>query len=124
MGSINDQLHDIPGQSEDRLQQICVIWFNNHFPQHRGLLFSVPNGGTRNKREAYKFKMTGLFPGVSDLLFMYQGKTYCIELKTETGRQSENQVYWQKKVENQGFEYLVFRSIIEFKEFINGIFRR
>jgi hypothetical protein len=113
--------HDIEGQSEDALQQKCVFWFRNTYPELKGLLFSVPNGGLRNKREAVKLNMTGLTKGVSDLLFMYDASTYCIELKTETGTQKPDQKVWESVVTNQGFPYLIVRSLKDFKILIGTI---
>lgn len=112
---------DVPGQSEDALQQKCVFWFWNNFPDLRKLLFSVPNGGTRTKREGAKLKKTGLTPGVSDLLFMYKGVCYCIELKVPGGSQKPTQKEWQDKVESQGFHYFIVWNLQEFKELINSL---
>ena len=118
---IKDIHIDVEGQSEDALQQKCVFWFWNEYPKLRGLLFSVPNGGLRNKREAARLKQTGLTPGVADLLFMYEGLTYCLELKTETGSQSINQKKWEAKVKEHNFPYFIIRSLKEFKEVISKI---
>jgi len=113
--------NDVEGQSEDALQQKCVFWFRNTYPELKGLLFSVPNGGLRNKREAVKLNMTGLTKGVADLLFMYQGLTYCLELKTETGTQKPDQIIWEEAVSNQHFPYFIIRSLREFKVIIDTI---
>tara|TARA_R110000787_G_scaffold151830_1_gene265532 strand:+ start:326 stop:664 length:339 start_codon:yes stop_codon:yes gene_type:complete len=110
-------------QSEDRIQQDCCVWFRNTHLDKRGLLFSVPNGGYRNAREAKKMKDTGLFAGVSDLLLMYAGKTYCIEMKTPTGSQSKSQIYWEGLVKREGFSYYVCRSLEEFKAVIHSIIK-
>lgn len=112
------------GISEDALQQQCVIWFRNNYLELRGLLFSVPNGGYRNAREATKLTQTGLFKGVADLLFMYDGKTYCIEMKTEVGSQSKGQEFWEGQVKKQGFDYFVCRSLEEFQGVIQGIINK
>lgn len=101
---------------EDRLQQKCVIWFKNNYQMHgKGLIFSVPNGGTRNIIEAKKLKETGLMAGVADLIVLYpNGKTYFIELKTDTGKQSDKQIEFEKRVTELGFEYKLIRSLEEF----------
>lgn len=109
-------------QSEDRLQQDCVMWFRNTYPEWRGILYSVPNGGKRTQREAALLKSTGVFPGVSDLhlLTIYNGepKIVFLEAKTKKGYQSKNQVTWQSLVEGMGFTYLLFRTLEEFKAII------
>lgn len=108
-------------QSEDRLQQECYLWFHNTYPQFRGLLFHAPNGGNRNAREGAKFKAMGVFPGVADLLFIFNNRFYAIELKTATGRQSMKQKLWAITVREQGVKYFVVRDLKNFKYIINSI---
>mgnify|MGYP000046985433 FL=1 len=62
---------DVLGQSENALQQKCYFWFHNTYPEYRGLLFAVPNGGKRTKREAKTLKLTGVVSGVSDMIFLF-----------------------------------------------------
>ena len=118
---IKDIHIDVLGQSEDALQQKCVFWFNRKYPLLRGLLFAVPNGGYRNKREAYKFLQTGLVKGVSDLILLFNGRAYLLEAKTLTGKQSKTQKLWEEKVSKNGFDYYVFRSLRDFKQIIDLI---
>lgn len=107
--------------TEDQLQSTCHIWFWNHHPNLRKLLFAVPNGGWRNEREAAKLKSTGVVAGVADMLLIYQARVYCIEMKTDTGKQQKSQREWQLIVENQGVDYFICRSLDEFKIIINKI---
>ena len=107
--------------SEDALQQLCYMWFHNTYPQYRGLLFHVPNGGSRNPREGKKFKQIGVVAGVADLLFLINSKCYCLELKTEVGRQSKKQQDWQDLVQRNGMEYYVIRSLVKFQEAVELI---
>ena len=108
-------------KSEDRLQQECYIWFHNTYPNLRGLLFHVPNGGNRDGREGRKFKGMGVFPGVADLLFIYKGEFMAIELKTPTGTQSPKQKYWETIVKEHGVYYYIVRSFTEFRNLIELI---
>jgi hypothetical protein len=102
--------------SEDRLQQDIVIWFKNNYQiQGKGLIFSVPNGGSRNLIEAKKLKQTGATAGVSDLIVLLNKKCLFVELKIEKGVQSEVQKEFQKRVEALGFEYHLVRSLEQFK---------
>lgn len=76
--------------SEAKLQADCFKWAYNKHPKLRGMLFSVPNGGTRNLREAMQLKATGLTPGIPDLLLVVNG--ICgFEFKTTEGRLSPAQ---------------------------------
>lgn len=107
--------------SEDRIQQECYRSFNNKYPHLRGCLFHCPNGGSRDGREAVKFKTMGVFPGVSDFIFLYDGKCYLIELKNEIGSQSDVQKSWEALMRSQGFQYFIVRSEPEFMELINQL---
>jgi len=51
--------------SEDWEQMHLVSWMRKTYPAHR--IFSIPNGGLRNKTTAMSLKNTGLSPGVPDL---------------------------------------------------------
>lgn len=104
---------------ESAIQKNCVRWFRLQYPELSKLLFAVPNGGTRNKREAAIMKAEGITAGVSDLLLLVPNKYFhglCIEVKTETGRQTKMQKDWQTEVEKQGYKYVVVRNIDDFIE--------
>lgn len=97
-------------QSEDQIQSKFFIQAYNQYPQIRGLLFSVPNGGSRNAIEAMKFKSTGLTPGVPDMILLWDGKVYGFEFKSATGRLSEAQVKIHLTWAKAGVQVFVFRS--------------
>jgi hypothetical protein len=107
--------------TEDQLQAECFRFCWNAHPETRKLLFSVPNGGLRSPREAQKLKSTGTVAGVSDLIFLWKGKCYLIEMKTGTGTQQKNQKEWELLVKSHGFEYFICRSLEQFKLIINKI---
>jgi len=105
--------------SEDQIQQQIFTFYNNnyclknHNPRH--IIFSVPNGGSRNIVEAKKMKATGILAGVSDLIIINEHKTLFIEVKTLKGTQSEVQEDFEKRVSSLGFEYILVRSLEDFK---------
>ena len=133
-----------PRDEEHQIQCACVKWFNLQYPQYRGLLFAVPNGGARSKATAGKLKAEGVVAGVADLILLVPGlapKTpkeiedsielpfpyhcnivfrlaLCIEMKTKTGRQTEAQKEWKKKVERHDYRYEVCRSLEEFQKVV------
>lgn len=106
--------------SEDKLQGELYLWFHNTFPALRGLLFAVPNGGSRDGLQAKILKATGVFPGVSDMIFLWDRNAYLIELKRPDGKgySSPNQVKWGDTVKAQGFVYVVFNDLVEVQTFI------
>lgn len=111
--------------NESKLQQEIFNWYQNNyclkFHEPRGMIFSIPNGGTRNKLEAINMKATGLLAGASDLIVITpNGKLIFVELKTDTGKQSDKQIDFENRVKKLGFEYYLIRSIDEFKIIING----
>ena len=115
-------------QEEHNIQCACVRWFNYQWPEYRGLLFAVPNGGARSKATAGKLKAEGVVPGVADLIllvpFLQECVQYfnglCIEMKTSKGKQSQEQKDWECKVMEQGYEYRVIRSLDEFIEVVDS----
>ena len=105
------------GDLEHDIQCSCVKWFRTQYPQLSNLLFAVPNGGFRNKATAVKMKAEGVIPGVSDLILLHKSGDYgalLIEMKTNKGRQSENQKAWQAHVIEFGYKYVVCRSLEDF----------
>jgi hypothetical protein len=56
------------------------------------LIFHVPNGGYRTPAESARLKWTGTLAGVPDLCLIAPiGRVFFMEIKTATGRLSENQ---------------------------------
>lgn len=77
-------------QEEARLQGAVVQFLRTALPP-RAIVFAVPNGGGRDKREAARLKWQGVLPGVPDLLTILDGRTFGIELKSAKGRLSDAQ---------------------------------
>jgi len=104
-------------------QKACVRWFRYQYPQFAKLLFHVPNGGGRNKIEAKLLQDEGVTPGVSDLILLVPCKGYaslCIEMKSETGKQSPDQKEWQQECERVGNKYVLANDIEVFIKEINN----
>lgn len=108
-------------KTEDNIQAEIYKWYQNNyctkFNDTPHLIFSVPNGGYRNKIEAIKMKATGLVAGVSDMIIVQPNRILFVEIKTTTGTQSKEQKEFQCKVESLGFEYYLCRSLDDFKSF-------
>ena len=106
--------------SEERIQADCFQWFHNTYPELRGLLWHVPNGGSRNKAEGAKLKAMGVVSGVFDLHFYYKHQLYVIEMKSDTGKLSEAQKDWGGKVWKQGAMIFECRDLETFKIIIHA----
>lgn len=86
-------------------------------------VFAVPNGGSRNLREAVNLKAQGVLAGVSDLIVLLPGKkVYFIEIKNPNGkgRQSPPQREFEENVTSYGHEYLLWDSWQQVEDFINA----
>ena len=67
-------------------------------------------------------KGEGMRSGVADLILLVpKGLIHglCIEMKTEKGKQSDEQKEFEKQVIAQGYSYEVCRSLEEFMKVIN-----
>lgn len=110
---------------EQKLQMACVKWFRLQYPDK--ILFAVNNNsfgsGISNARMGAINKACGVLAGVSDLILLHKGKSYFIEMKYASGRQSPNQKAFQREVEAEGFTYKLIRTFDEFMEYVNGIIR-
>ena len=83
-------------RSEDTEQISLIQWAQHQTSRYPELkwLHHCPNGGSRNKQEAVKFKQMGVKAGVSDLCLPYPKGIYCglyIEMKYGNNRQQPTQ---------------------------------
>lgn len=70
------------------------------------LLFHIPNGGSRNKREAANLKRQGVKAGVADLCLPVACGGYhglYIELKHGKNKPTNSQREWQAALSAQGY---------------------
>ena len=109
---------------ENKIQFDCVTWFNKSYPQFRKLLFHVPNEqSSPNPARISQLASIGLVKGVSDLILLVPNSQYhgaCIEMKSPTGRISEHQQEFGKRVTEQGYLFEVCRSLEEFQGIITS----
>lgn len=132
-------------ESESYIQQSALMWLNNnhglikHEP-NRWLGYSVPNELAMGIRSALlelklpqkyvdqaialalkKARNTGFLPGVSDTIIVApNGVTLYIEFKTKIGRQSDEQIEFERRVSMLGHRYYLCRSLIEFQSIIES----
>ena len=95
--------------TEDQEQMALMQWakFEEGAHPELKLLHHIPNGGSRTKAEAGRFRAMGVKPGVPDLFLpVARGGLHglYIELKRqEGGRASAAQKGWMKALEDQGY---------------------
>lgn len=97
---------------EAREQQAVVEWC----AWKRIPIFHIPNGGSRDKREAANLKRQGVKPGVPDLFVpVARGGWHglFVEMKTAKGRVSPKQREWLELLSAQGYLAKVCRGADE-----------
>lgn len=110
-----------PRHIESHIQRNCITWFRLQYPRLRLLLFAVPNGGGRNKKEAGILKAEGVTAGVADVILLKPSGGYaslCVEFKTEDGRQRATQKEWQTAAEGAGNKYVIVRNFDDFQKVV------
>lgn len=103
-------------KQEAELQKSIVNYIHQNYPQL--LVFSVPNESTYRRRNY--FHQLGMLSGVSDLILVFLNTVLFIECKAPRGRQSIEQINFQKRVEALGFKYYIIRDLEELKELLNN----
>lgn len=104
-------------REEHNTQVACVKWFKLQYPKFARLIYSIPNGGTRDKREAKTLKAEGLLAGASDVVIAIpntQNHGLYIEFKSSVGTQSKDQMEFQRAVESMGYRYVIVRRFETF----------
>ena len=107
--------------TEDQLQAKIFQWTWNNYPQTRRLFFHIPNGGARNKIEAIKFKAIGVLPGVPDMLLIWKNTPYFFELKSLTGKVSNDQKKVHQVLLDNNIQVYVIRTEEQFQEIFKNI---
>jgi hypothetical protein len=108
-------------QTESRIHGDIVKHIWNTYPITRGLLFHVPNQGKKSIVEASLLKAMGVLAGVSDLIFLWEGRAYFLEVKTPTGVQSKVQKEFEVRIKENGFNYYIVKSIQDAEGVIRNI---
>ena len=111
--------------SESVIQTQIVAWLSLVARRYGFLFASVPNEGMMTaalmgslpKSALFgmltKFKKMGMTPGFSDLVIGWQGRMFCMEVKSEKGVQSDGQRTFQQWCSSCGVPYRVVRSLDE-----------
>jgi len=119
------------------IQQSIYIWFNNEYclVKHnpRLIIYAVTNGFGITlpkemplhwvklvKAEISKINQLhvklGMLAGISDLKIEgVNGKVLSVEVKTETGKQSPEQIKIEERIKNLKGRYIVVHSLLEFQ---------
>lgn len=101
-------------RTEAEEQEAVVRWafYRSGWTLELRMLFHIPNGGTRNKREAVHLKEMGVQAGVPDLFLPVPRNGFhglFIEMKrnAKTARVSPEQKAWIQALTDQGYRAVV-----------------
>lgn len=72
-----------------------------------GVLWFTVNNNPRSKVSGALNKILGARAGVPDIIIGHRGKTYCLELKIQSGRWSDSQQAFAGEAMTAGWEYRV-----------------
>jgi hypothetical protein len=104
--------------TEAQMQRKAFLNLWESRPDLRGRVFAINNNSVGNVRGG-KNKALGVVAGVADMCYLKpEGQTCWIEWKTETGRQSPEQIKFQALCLSLGHEYHIVRSEAEFLKVI------
>lgn len=98
--------------SETAIQQHLIKLLNS-YARPDIEFHHVPNGEQRNKKTARRLKSMGVQPGVADLMFLIDGQSIALELKSGKGKQTKAQADFQERFERAGGLYILANGINE-----------
>ena len=85
------------------------------------LIFHVPNGEHRHIAVAKKLQRMGVMPGVADFLCFTPSRKIAIELKDQDGKQTPDQIKFEKEWTALNGEYYLCRTLDQFQNLVFGI---
>lgn len=111
------------GSEEEDTQILCMEWVSLHQRAHPALrwLNHTPNGGKRTRAEAGRLKAMGVRSGFPDLTLHKRSGIWmglAIEMKTEVGMPSSDQIEWLRHFHSEGYITAICRSLDEFIEVV------
>lgn len=75
------------------------------------MIYHVPN------QKQFGLSNIGLYAGVADLTIIHNGTVYQVEVKEPNkGKQSPNQIKFQKHCQQSNIQYFIVTSLEEFKQ--------
>ena len=99
-----------------------------HLRFHNIFCFAVPNGiffNSNSKRSGYayanKLKAEGFLVGCSDIVILLKKRAIFVECKRNSGKQSDMQKDFEKKVKSLGFEYYIWRDVSDAEKFVEEL---
>lgn len=110
--------------SEEYEQSQVIAWarFYGRLHPELDMLFHVPNGGARDKREGANLKKAGVLAGIPDLILPVARHGYhslYIEMKVEPNKPAKNQLDVMKRLRQNGNFVIVCYGAGEARKVLN-----
>ncbi len=105
-------------QTERDLQRSCFKFYRESYPSKMMRFIMIKNTSVGYKQGIFN-KLDGVVAGVSDSIFLSDGKVAFLEFKTKIGIQSQAQKDFENECKRLNLDYLIIRSLEAFKEFLN-----
>ena len=115
-------------KEEEILQNQIVSYLSFYARKYNFIYFAPMNEMTAMLLSKFKVSMQtiaminswmgkmGFIKGVSDLVIGHNGKMYCIELKSKTGKQRKTQSIFQANAERTNIDYVLIRSLKQLQD--------
>ena len=107
----------LPEPSEDEIQISIVEAFGLLSSRAGFMFFHVANEAAMKARSGKDIhgliehlKKMGLMPGVSDLVIVFEGRAYFLEIKTSKGKQTKDQIAFELWARDCGAPYRLVKS--------------
>lgn len=102
----------LPGATEAQIQRQIISYLRLNLPG--AIVAHVPNAidiaGKDAARAVSKAKREGMLPGFPDLVCVWRGEVFFVEVKTDTGRLSQAQKQVIEAIREQATIVIVARS--------------
>jgi hypothetical protein len=99
--------------TESQIEQAILRYLNKN-----GIFAFKFKDNTRSESGKHRRPSPFQINGVSDICIIHNSAVYWVEIKTEKGRQTEDQIRFQNRVTDSGGTYLLWRCIGDAKEWL------
>lgn len=90
------------------------------------LVCRMPLGGIRHQKNGRTFFKKNPLKGFPDLFFLHadrSGRLFTVEVKTKTGRQTQEQKDWERRLSSFGVKCILARSVEDVKASLSSSYR-
>lgn len=102
-------------------QEIALALRNACLDGKKIVWFHVPNESNGGARFGRSLNAIGRIAGAPDYVLITEGSTLLVEVKTDTGKLSQNQRMFSAWCEDCGVKYRTVRSLEEFNTLLGAI---